>query len=124
MRLVFDPNSAGVAAATQMLVQSSLQQWLGDLIEVEDATVEGGDSKARVASVVRRRRTRRSSDVDAVREARPDELAALLPRRRRRLALVRASALNGIDFLEVLASQRTLLVHCLGRSTRSTSTTS
>jgi hypothetical protein len=30
-----------------------------------------------------------------------------------RLELVRASALNGIDFLEVLASHRTLLVHCL-----------
>jgi hypothetical protein len=31
----------------------------------------------------------------------------------RRRDLVRASALNGIDFLEVLASHRTLLVHCL-----------
>ena len=31
----------------------------------------------------------------------------------RRLELVRASALNAIDFIEVLASHRTLLVHCL-----------
>jgi hypothetical protein len=31
----------------------------------------------------------------------------------RRLELVRASALNGIDFLEVLESHRTLLVHCV-----------
>jgi uncharacterized protein len=42
MQLVFDPNRQEVATATQMLVQSSLQQWLGDLIQVEDATVEGG----------------------------------------------------------------------------------
>jgi hypothetical protein len=31
----------------------------------------------------------------------------------RRLELVRASALNGIDFVEVLESHRTLLVHCV-----------
>jgi hypothetical protein len=31
----------------------------------------------------------------------------------KRRELVRASTLNGIDFLEVLSSHRTLLVHCL-----------
>jgi len=30
-RLVFAPNSDELAAATQFLVQGSLQQWLGDL---------------------------------------------------------------------------------------------
>ncbi len=44
LQLVFDPNRQEVATATQMLVQSSLQQWLGDRIEVEDATVEGGET--------------------------------------------------------------------------------
>jgi uncharacterized protein len=39
-QLVFDPNREEVATATQLLVQGSLQQWLGDFIQVEDATVE------------------------------------------------------------------------------------
>jgi hypothetical protein len=44
LRLVFAPNSDEVAAATQFLVQGSLQQWLGDLIEVNDVTVDNSDS--------------------------------------------------------------------------------
>ena len=35
LQLVFAPNSDELAAATQFLVQGALQQWLGDLIEVE-----------------------------------------------------------------------------------------
>jgi Bacteriophage baseplate protein W len=58
MQLVFDPNRQEVASATQMLVQSSLQQWLGELIEVEDATVEGGSEKLVVTIVYRVVRTR------------------------------------------------------------------
>ena len=57
MKLVFDPNRREVATATQMLVQSSLQQWLGDLIEVEDATVEGGEETVLVTVVYRLVRT-------------------------------------------------------------------
>lgn len=57
LQLVFDPNREEVATATQILVQSSLQQWLGDMIEVEDATVEGGDSKLVVRVVYRLVRT-------------------------------------------------------------------
>jgi len=45
MRLVFAPNSEELAAATQFLVQGSLQQWLGDLIQVEDVQVVADDSK-------------------------------------------------------------------------------
>ena len=40
LQLVFDPNRQEVATATQMLVQSSLQQWLGDLIQVDSLQVE------------------------------------------------------------------------------------
>jgi uncharacterized protein len=58
LQLVFDPNRQEVATATQMLVQSSLQQWLGDVIEVEDATVEGGEAKLVVTVVYRLVRTR------------------------------------------------------------------
>lgn len=43
-RLVFAPNSDELAAATQFLVQGSLQQWLGDLIEVNEVQVESSDS--------------------------------------------------------------------------------
>jgi Bacteriophage baseplate protein W len=48
MRLVFDPNREELATATQLLVQGSLQQWLGDVIQVEDATVAVADSQLRV----------------------------------------------------------------------------
>jgi phage baseplate assembly protein W len=44
LRLVFAPNSDELAAATQFLVQGSLQQWLGDLIEVNDVLVNNSDS--------------------------------------------------------------------------------
>jgi len=43
-RLVFAPNSDELAAATQFLVQGSLQQWLGDLIEVNEVDVQNEDS--------------------------------------------------------------------------------
>jgi hypothetical protein len=39
MQLVFAPNSDALAAATQVTVQGALQQWLGDLIEVESVQV-------------------------------------------------------------------------------------
>ncbi len=57
-QLVFEPNRQEVASATQMLVQGSLQQWLGDLIEVEDATVESRDGMLVVTVVYRVVRTR------------------------------------------------------------------
>jgi phage baseplate assembly protein W len=57
LQLVFDPNRHEVATATQLLVQGSLQQWLGDVIQVEDATVEGGEGKLVVTVVYRLVRT-------------------------------------------------------------------
>ena len=47
-RLVFAPNSDELAAATQFLVQGSLQQWLGDLIEVAEVDVLNEDSTLRI----------------------------------------------------------------------------
>ncbi len=44
LQLVFAPNSSELATATQFLVQSSLQQWLGDLINVEAVQVQNIDS--------------------------------------------------------------------------------
>ena len=47
-RLVFAPNSDELAAATQFLVQGSLQQWLGDLIEGSEVDVQNEDSTLRI----------------------------------------------------------------------------
>jgi hypothetical protein len=49
MQLVFAPSGSEMATATQYLVQSALQQWLGDLIIVEDVLVTSQDSTLRVA---------------------------------------------------------------------------
>src|SRR5918995_6310500 len=57
LRLVFAPNSNELAAATQFLVQASLQQWLGDLIEVNDVRGESEDSRLEVTVVYTVRRT-------------------------------------------------------------------
>jgi phage baseplate assembly protein W len=43
-QLVFAPNAIELASATQMLVQASLQQWLGDVLQVQGVSVEADDS--------------------------------------------------------------------------------
>jgi uncharacterized protein len=48
MQLVFAPNSDVLAAATQASVQGALQQWLGDLIQVEAVQVRAIDSTLEV----------------------------------------------------------------------------
>jgi Bacteriophage baseplate protein W len=57
LRLVFDPNREEVATATQLMVQSSLQQWLGELIQVEEATVDIEDEELKVTVAYRLVRT-------------------------------------------------------------------
>lgn len=61
MQLVFALNSDALAAATQLSVQGALQQWLGDLIQVEDVKVSSEDSKLLVLIqyVIRRSQERR-----------------------------------------------------------------
>jgi len=60
MQLVFAPNSEELATALQFLVQGALQQWLGDLIQVEAVGVESVDATLRVTVqyVVRRNQQR------------------------------------------------------------------
>ena len=48
LQMVFGPNSPEIATATQFIVQSSLQQWLGDLIQVETVQVTSQDSTLEV----------------------------------------------------------------------------
>lgn len=44
LTLTFEPNSELLAAATELLVRSSLQRWLGDVIDVSSVTVSNEDS--------------------------------------------------------------------------------
>jgi phage baseplate assembly protein W len=48
LQMVFAPSSDELAAATQFLVQATLQQWLGDLLQTEAVRVEIEDSILRV----------------------------------------------------------------------------
>lgn len=63
MQLIFAPNSDALAAATQMTVQGSLQQWLGDLILVEAVDVQNEDSTLQVTVqyIIRRNQQRRTA---------------------------------------------------------------
>ncbi len=57
LQLVFAPNSDALAAATQMSVQGALQQWFGDLIQVQSVDVQNEDATLRVTVVYLVRRT-------------------------------------------------------------------
>jgi phage baseplate assembly protein W len=61
MQLVFAPNSDTLAAATQVSVQASLQQWLGSLVQIERVDVQSRDATLTltVQYVVRRTQQRR-----------------------------------------------------------------
>ena len=66
LQLVFAGNSDALAAATQLSVQASLQQWLGDLIEVEAVEVERSDAALTVTLryLVRRNQRRQIARFD------------------------------------------------------------
>ena len=70
LQLVFAPNSEELAAATQFLVQGALQQWLSDVIQVEDVDIGTVDSALEVKVAYRLRRTQ---------ERRVDEFRRPLP---------------------------------------------
>lgn len=57
MQLVFAPNSDALATATQQLVQGALQQWLGDLIQVQSVDVQNEDATLRITVQYLVRRT-------------------------------------------------------------------
>jgi phage baseplate assembly protein W len=57
MQLVFQPNSDELATTTQFLVQGALQQWLGDLIEVNGVQVQHEDSLLQITIAYTLRRT-------------------------------------------------------------------
>jgi phage baseplate assembly protein W len=57
LQLVFAPNNDEQAAATQFLVQGALQQWLGDLIQVETVQVTSEEATLQVTVQYVHRRT-------------------------------------------------------------------
>lgn len=69
--LVFQPNGLELAAATEFLVQGSLQQWLGNLIDVEAVAVETDDSTLRVGVQYVVRRTQIRTQAQFAREGLP-----------------------------------------------------
>jgi hypothetical protein len=66
LQLVFASNSDELATATQFLVQGALQQWLGDLIQVDVVDVHADDSTLRVIVeyVIRRDGSRRVAKLE------------------------------------------------------------
>jgi len=61
MQLVFEPISDELAVTTQYLVQGALQQWLGELIELQGVEVMNDDSilQVTVEYTIRRTQQRR-----------------------------------------------------------------
>src|SRR5437016_4065329 len=57
LQMVFMPNSEVLAAATQVLVQGALQQWLGDVISVQQLEVHSLEERLEVDLVYVRRDT-------------------------------------------------------------------
>jgi len=48
LHMVFEPNSPELAAALQFTIQAGLQQWLGDVIQVQALEVTSEDATLRV----------------------------------------------------------------------------
>jgi uncharacterized protein len=66
LQMVFAPNSDVIATALQLTVQGALQQWLGDLIQVESVAATAEDSTLRITVQYRLRRdgSRRTADLE------------------------------------------------------------
>ncbi len=100
-QLLFAPNSGELATATQFLVQGALQQWLGDLIQVEAVQV---DSRDEVLTVTVQYVVRRNLQRQVAQFTQPggQHVIYLCCDERRRNAVRGFAGLNGIDFLEVV----------------------
>ena len=66
LQLLFAPNSEELAGTTQFLVQGALQEWLGDLIQVETVLAESEESTLRVTVeyIIRRDQSRQTAKFD------------------------------------------------------------
>ena len=57
LQLVFAPNSPELAATMQVTLQAAIQQWLGDVVEVQALDVQSTDATLSVVLTYRVRRT-------------------------------------------------------------------
>lgn len=66
-QMVFAPASDELAAASQLLVQGALQEWLGNLIQVDEVSVVAADASLRVkvAYTIRRTQAREVAEFDS-----------------------------------------------------------
>src|SRR4051812_11356278 len=71
LQLVFAPNSPELAATAEFLVKGALQQWLGDLILVEEVAVASDDARLSVALTFVDRRSGERTTAEFNREAAP-----------------------------------------------------
>lgn len=69
LQLVFAPNSPELASTLQFTVQAGLQQWLGDVIEVQALDVVSDDAELRVEINYRVRRSGEAQTATFVRGA-------------------------------------------------------
>lgn len=67
LQLIFAPNSDVLAGATQLTVQGALQQWLGELIQVEAVDVQSEEATLRVRVQYMIRRTQQRQVAQFVR---------------------------------------------------------
>jgi phage baseplate assembly protein W len=67
LQLVFAPNSPELAAALQFAMQSAVQLWLGDLIQVQNLEVTAVDSTLNISIQYLRRTTSESTTVELTR---------------------------------------------------------
>jgi phage baseplate assembly protein W len=101
LALVFEPNSVTLAATTQMLIQSALQQYLADLIAVQavEVTSSEGVLHVEVRYIVLLDRTTQRE----LRRAGQCRMSVFHCCEPRRLELLEHSgSANAIEFLEVL----------------------
>lgn len=57
LQLIFAPNSPELAATLQFTIQAGLQQWLGDIVEVQELLVSSQDFSLQVELTYKVRRT-------------------------------------------------------------------
>lgn len=66
LQMVFRPNSEALAAATQLLVQGALQQWLGNVIAVQKLSVNNIEERLEIDLTYVRRDTGQQVQVQFV----------------------------------------------------------
>ena len=68
LKMVFAPNSAGLASTLQGAVQAAIQRWLGDLIELKTLEVQAENStlSLTLSYLVRQTNELRTTDISRV----------------------------------------------------------